>query len=170
MVTPPQQLVYLQLKEKIVKLDFNTVKGTPIGAVASAAICTHMNSNPEAADSIKLTDVDLSIQVDGYPIDMDQFKTVLETENSLAGFRETLSTLAERLTTLEATLNDCDSSNSAAEIFDAFWEALSNVSIDISDYVNVGVSQDDYYNSDLSYARTSVAEIRSDINRLLNRE
>ena len=98
---------------------------------------------------------------------MEQFKTLLTHENSLTGFRTSLNSLAEKLTSLESTLQDCDTSNAASEIFDAFWNAIADVSIDLSDYVSPGIDQDDYYNSDLSYARHAIAEARSDLNNLL---
>ena len=151
------------------KLDFNTVKGTPFGSVASAAICAYMNENPDVTGTIKLTEVDITVQVNGHLVDMEQFKTILTSENSLTGFRSSLNGLAERLVSLENTLGDCDTSGDASAIFDAFWTALSNVEIDLGDYVNPGVSQDDYYNTDLSYARDTVSELRGDLDRLLGR-
>ena len=128
-----------------------------------------MNSSEAAANTIKLTDVSLVIQVDGNPINMDQFKQILESENSITGFRTSMENLAQRLDGLESQINDCDSGNSAQEIFGAFWDAISNVSIDLSDYVSPGVSEDDYYNSDLTYIRENIQEIKRDIDRLLNR-
>ena len=148
------------------KLSYNTVRETSLGAVASAAIRTHMETSSEGAESVRLNDVDLKILIDNKEINMQRFTEILNADMSLTSAREVLSGLRAELSNLQDHISGTDPRAVYRQVADSFWDAMSNVHIDLSDYVSPNVSEEDYRNDDQSHALDSIQNIQDRLDRI----
>ena len=148
------------------KLSYNTVKATALGAVASAAIRTLMEASTEGADIVKVNDVDLKILVDNKEINMLRFTEILNADMSLSSAREVIRGLRAELSTLQDYISASDPRSVYRQVADSFWDAMSNVQLDLTDHVSPNVSEDDYYDSGQSNALDSIANITERLDRI----
>tara|TARA_B100000131_G_scaffold246242_1_gene239124 strand:+ start:2858 stop:3313 length:456 start_codon:yes stop_codon:yes gene_type:complete len=148
------------------KLSYNDVKGSPLGAVASAAIRSHMEASPEGVESVKVNDLDLKILINDVEIPMVRFTEILNADMELSSAREVLRGLRAELSTLQDYISGSDPRSVYRQVADSFWDAMSNVQLDLSDYVSPNVSEDDYYDSGQSNALDSIENIAHRLDKI----
>jgi len=148
------------------KLSYNDVKGSPLGAVASAAIRSHMESSPEGVESVKVNDLDLKILINDIEVPMVRFTEILNADMELSSAREVLRGLRAELSTLQDYVSGSDPRSVYRQVADSFWDAMSNVQLDLSDYVSPNVSEDDYYDSGQSNALDSIENITHRLDKI----